>query len=113
MTALQTFTFAGTRNVRTVNEDGQIKFVARDICNALGIGNPAETFQGPAEDERGMDLSLSTGAATLRSPQGEGRATIEPLETLLQQLQPSLPGPCRLPPHRQSRRRLRPWCGSR
>lgn len=56
MTTLQTFTF-GTQNVRTVIEDGQVKFVMHDICNALGLTNPTEAAKGLAEDERGLSIT--------------------------------------------------------
>ena len=66
MTSLQTFTFtftfafnfafAFTTQIRTVLEDGQVKFVARDICNDLRLGNPAETVKGLAEHERGISI---------------------------------------------------------
>jgi prophage antirepressor-like protein len=55
--ALQTFTFAGTHKVRTVIEDGQVKFVMHDICNALGLTNPTEAAKGLAEDERGLSIT--------------------------------------------------------
>lgn len=55
--ALQTFTFAGTHKIRTVTEDGQVKFVMHDICNALGLTNPTEAAKGLAEDERGLSIT--------------------------------------------------------
>lgn len=55
--ALQTFTFADTHKVRTVIEDGQVKFVMHDICNALGLTNPTEAAKGLAEDERGLSIT--------------------------------------------------------
>jgi anti-repressor protein len=54
---LQTFTFAGSTHVRTVVEDGQVKFVMHDICNALGLTNPTMAAQGLAEDERGLSIT--------------------------------------------------------
>lgn len=55
--ALQTFTFAGTTQVRTVLEDGQVRFVMHDVCNALGLTNPTEAAKGLAEDERGLSIT--------------------------------------------------------
>lgn len=57
MNALQTFTYAGTTPIRTVLEDGQVKFVMRDICNALGLTNPTEAAKGLSEDERGLSTT--------------------------------------------------------
>lgn len=39
MNALQTFTFAGTTQIRVHIEDGVFEFCARDVCNALGHTN--------------------------------------------------------------------------
>lgn len=55
--ALQTFTFADTHKVRTVIEDGQVRFVMHDICNALGLTNPTEAAKGLADDERGLSIT--------------------------------------------------------
>lgn len=57
MNALQTFTYAGTTPIRTVLEDGQVKFVMHDICNALGLTNPTEAAKGLGEDERGLSIT--------------------------------------------------------
>ena len=63
MTALQTFTFtwAGTRNVRTVNEDGQIKIVAFDVCVALGLDNTSKMLKNLDEDEKGITIMDTLG----------------------------------------------------
>lgn len=55
--SLHTFTFAGSHKIRTVIEDGQVKFVMHDICNALGLTNPTEAAKGLAEDERGLSIT--------------------------------------------------------
>jgi prophage antirepressor-like protein len=57
---LQHFTF-GTQNVRTVIEDGQIKFVACDVCNALGLPNPSKATTNLDDDEKGITITDTPG----------------------------------------------------
>jgi anti-repressor protein len=67
-TTLQTFTFAGTHPIRTVIEDGEIRFVMHDICNALGLTNPTMAAQYLAEDERGLSITETpSGTQTMVS----------------------------------------------
>jgi prophage antirepressor-like protein len=61
MNALQTFTFADSHTVRTVIEDGQVKFVASDICNALGLENPSKATTNLGEDEKGITIADTPG----------------------------------------------------
>ncbi|MCF7786776.1 MAG: Bro-N domain-containing protein [Prosthecobacter sp.] len=55
-TALQTFTFAGTHHVRTVLEDGQVKFVACDVCVVLDLDNTSKMLKNLDEDEKGITI---------------------------------------------------------
>lgn len=61
MNALQTFTFAGTQQIRTVIEDGQVKFVSVDACNALGITNNRDAIASLEEDEKGVAIADTPG----------------------------------------------------
>ena len=61
MNALQTFTFAGTNHVRTVLEDGQVKFVACDVCAALGIVNNRDAVANIPDDEKGVGIADTPG----------------------------------------------------
>jgi prophage antirepressor-like protein len=58
--ALQTFTF-GTQRVRTVLEEDGIKFVAVDVCNALGLTNNREAVAGLDDDEKGVGIADTLG----------------------------------------------------
>lgn len=60
MNTLQTFTF-GTQNVRTVIEDDLVKFVASDVCNALGLDNPSKATTNLADDEKGITIADTPG----------------------------------------------------
>ena len=57
---LQTFTF-GTQRVRTVLEEDGIKFVAVDVCNALGLTNNREAVAGLDDDEKGVGIADTLG----------------------------------------------------
>ena len=61
MNTLQTFTFNGTTPVRTVFDDGQVKFVAADVCNALGLENPSKATTTLCEDEKGITIADTPG----------------------------------------------------
>lgn len=60
MNTLHTFTF-GTQRVRTVLEDDGIKFVAVDVCNALGLVNNREAVAGLDDDEKGVGIADTLG----------------------------------------------------
>lgn len=60
MPTLQTFTF-GTQNVRTVLDEDGIKFVAVDVCNALGLANNREAVAGLDDDEKGVGIADTPG----------------------------------------------------
>jgi len=58
---LQTFTFAGTARVRTVLEEDGVKFVAADVCNALGITNNRDAVAALDDDEKGVGIADTLG----------------------------------------------------
>ena len=57
--ALQVFSYK-EQQVRTVELDGEIWFVAKDVCDILELSNPTEALRSLDEDER-MTLSNSEG----------------------------------------------------
>jgi prophage antirepressor-like protein len=48
---LQVFNFEGFRRVRVILRDGEPWFVAKDVCDILGLGNPSEALRNLDEDE--------------------------------------------------------------
>lgn len=59
--AIQPFAF-GDNLVRTVmDETGAIWFVARDVCNVLGLDNNRKAVAGLDEDEKGVTISDTPG----------------------------------------------------
>ena len=52
MNALQEFSYEG-RQVRTVNRDGQVWWVAKDVCDVFGETNRYRAMQALDEDEKG------------------------------------------------------------
>jgi prophage antirepressor-like protein len=50
---LTPFTF-GNLSIRAEMINGEPWFVAKDVCAALGLGNPSETLNGFPRDERGI-----------------------------------------------------------
>ena len=57
--ALQVFDYNGSA-VRTVNKDGEIWFVAKDVCDVLELTNPTEALKALDDDEK-MTLRISEG----------------------------------------------------
>ena len=49
--ALQVFSYNGN-NVRTVERNGDIWFVAKDVCDVLGLTNPTVALEALDDDER-------------------------------------------------------------
>ena len=47
--------------VRTVSRDGQVWFVAKDVCDVLGIKDPSDAVKGLDEDEKGKDKIPTLG----------------------------------------------------
>lgn len=59
---LQTFDFKGA-GIRTVEIDGEIHFVAKDICDALGYSDVTMTLQKLDEDEYLTQKVFGSGQA--------------------------------------------------
>jgi prophage antirepressor-like protein len=49
------------RAVRTVLIDGVPWFIAKDVCDILGLGNPAETLRNFPVDEKGISITDTLG----------------------------------------------------
>lgn len=59
--ALVTFTFEGQADIRVVRgEDGEPRFVAADVCKALGISDVKQAIERLDDDERGR-CTVPTG----------------------------------------------------
>ena len=63
--AIQVFNYDGSRPVRTVDRDGEVWFVAKDVCDVLGLGNPSEAIR-PLDDDEKMTLNNSEGHSRQR-----------------------------------------------
>ncbi|MDR0654631.1 MAG: Bro-N domain-containing protein [Synergistaceae bacterium] len=61
--ALKIFEFEG-KKVRVVEKDGQPWWVAKDVCDVLGLTNPTESIKSLDEDEK-MGLRNSEVASLL------------------------------------------------
>ena len=55
--SIQVFTYENN-NVRTVERDGEVWFVAQDVCDVLGLTNTTEAIKSLDDDEK-MTLSFS------------------------------------------------------
>ena len=62
MTEIATFSFESLQ-VRTVDADGAVWFVAADVCDALGLDDTSKTCSRLDDDERGTN--------TVRTPSGD------------------------------------------
>ena len=58
--ALQVFSYNGN-NVRTVERNGDIWFVAKDVCDVLGLGNVTEALRNLDDDELTSEILNSGG----------------------------------------------------
>ena len=63
--AIQVFNYDGSRQVRTLDRDGEVWFVAKDVCDVLGLGNPSEAIR-PLDDDEKMTLNNSEGHSRQR-----------------------------------------------
>lgn len=61
MNDLTVFRFEGTREVRTVVRDGEPWFVAKDICDILGIQNTSDAVRNLDDDELVSEKAISGG----------------------------------------------------
>ncbi|MBG6221386.1 prophage antirepressor-like protein [Janthinobacterium sp. CAN_S1] len=53
----------GSQSIRTIDQDGEVWFVANDVCTALDISNPRQAITRLDEDERGV-ISNDTPSGT-------------------------------------------------
>lgn len=61
---LAVFKFEGTHEVRTVVQNGEPWFVAKDVCNILELTNPTMALESLDEDERGS-LRITEGTSPM------------------------------------------------
>lgn len=64
--ALQVFSYKD-RQVRTVERDGEVWFVAKDVCDILELSNPTEALRALDEDEKNT-LRISEGIPERGNP---------------------------------------------
>lgn len=55
MNGLQIFQNREFGQVRVLEKDGSLWFVARDVCACLGIGNAGDVIAALDDDEKGLD----------------------------------------------------------
>ena len=60
MNEIQVFNY-GVNTVRTVKKDGQIWFVAKDVCDVLELSNVTEALRGLDDDELTSEILNSGG----------------------------------------------------
>ena len=53
----------GNQSIRTIDQDGEVWFVANDVCTALDISNPRQAITRLDDDERGV-ISNDTPSGT-------------------------------------------------
>jgi len=63
MNALQTFVYGERQPVRVSLIDGEHWFVARDVCDVLGIGNSRQALAKLDTDEKGVILNDTLGGS--------------------------------------------------
>ena len=66
---IQVFEYKNNQ-IRTVEKDGEIWFVAKDVCEALEIQNTTQAIQVLDEDERAMFYIGRQGEANIISEPG-------------------------------------------
>ena len=57
---LQTFKYENMENLTTIEIDGEIWFVANEVCKVLGLGNSRQAISGLDDDEKNT-VRLSDG----------------------------------------------------
>ena len=72
---IQLFQYEGTP-VRTVVKDGEVWFVAKDVCDVLGLDNPTEALRSLDDDEKNT-LRISEGI------QGRGNPNVNVINALV------------------------------
>lgn len=68
--AVQVFNFEGSAKLRTVTIGSTVWFVAKDICDALGLSNPSVTLGSLDSDERSKLFLGRQGEANVISESG-------------------------------------------
>ena len=58
--SLQIFDYNGVK-IRTVIQDGQIWFVAKDVCNVLGLKNSRKAVSELYDNDKGVTISYTPG----------------------------------------------------
>lgn len=58
--ALQVFTYKD-KQVRTIEQDGEVWFIANDVCNVLGLTNARKAVKSLDADEKGVTKSYTLG----------------------------------------------------
>lgn len=61
--SLTVFKFEGTHEVRTVNRDGEPWFVAKDVCDILGLDNVSQALSNLDNDEK-ISIRIKNGKTT-------------------------------------------------
>lgn len=59
--ALQTFTFEGKTDIRTIMREESPWFVGKDACTILGLKNITEALRSLEDDERGSEILNTLG----------------------------------------------------
>jgi prophage antirepressor-like protein len=54
MNNLQVFNYQGNQEVRTIEKDNEIWFVAKDVCNILGLEQVSRAMDRLDKDEGGL-----------------------------------------------------------
>ncbi len=55
-----TFKF-GPHEIRVINKDGESWFVAKDVCDAIGLSNSRVSLLALDDDEKGVSSTYSPG----------------------------------------------------
>ena len=73
--SIQLFYYEGL-SVRTVNIDGEILFVANDICTILGYENPRDIITKCLDDDEHAKYEIDNAKNEIYTPSNGGRTTV-------------------------------------
>lgn len=62
---IEPFLFEGEITVRVIDRNGELLFVANDICQALSISTRAEALRALDDDEKRVEKANSDGGTEL------------------------------------------------